>query len=305
MMLPACTGGADVGAESTTESDDEGIDPSDGNDDPGNTTTSSGSDGEDDTSSQDPGDDDPSSDDEDEDEDPGNEDSETPWDLPVFDLEIPEGDTHPVGCPKLEATIRDFRRAHADFEVYEGDVESKGLVEMMLGPDRKPVHVGEGPTGQTSGRANFNQWYNDVPMVNQAFDVTLELVETGMDGLCTYDNQFFFPIDGKGFGDEGSMDEKVKLRNFHFTTEIHTEFVYRRGQIFRFTDDDDLWMFVDGKLVIDLGGLHPARSAEFKMDTLGPVSGSEHTMDIFHAERHTNQSTFRIDTNIGSMPTSI
>ena len=64
-----------------------------------------------------------------------------------------------------------------------------------------------------------------------------------------------------------------------------------------------MWMFINGKLAIDLGGLHPPDTQTINLDAeaakLGITKGSVYPMDIFHAERHSTGSNFRIDTTIG------
>jgi len=151
--------------------------------------------------------------------------------------------------------------------------------------------------GQITSAASFNQWYNDTPDVNQAIKIPPLTLAPLPGGGFEYDNSSFFPVDGMGFG-----DYKATGHNFHFTTEIHTEFTYEGGEKFAFRGDDDLWIFVNGKLALDLGGLHPKLTEMIDFDAqaaqLSISKGVTYRMDIFHAERHTKESNFRITTNI-------
>ncbi len=198
-------------------------------------------------------------------------------------------------CSNLKLRIRDFPETHPDFETFDGDFVYPGLVENQLGADNTPVYAASGPTSQTAGATEFGQWYHDSPGVNQPVDVTIALTET-TPGLYVYDNSEFFPVDGMGFGNESNP------HNFHFTTEIHTRFVYKGGETFTFRGDDDLWLFINGKLAVDLGGLHPPLEGVVDLDAqasaLGITVGNEYAMEIFHAERHTTWSNFHIETTI-------
>ena len=196
----------------------------------------------------------------------------------------------------LRLVLRDFTEAHPDFEAYTGD-GLDGIVKDDLGGDHKPVYASDGPTALTTGPAEFADWYHDVDGVNQRVEVDIGFMELSP-GVFAYDNSAFFPIDGKGFGNgPGNADH-----NFLFTTEAHTLFTYKGGERFTFRGDDDLWVFINNKLAVDLGGLHSRleESIDFDANTdkLGITVGQTYPMDIFHAECHTTESNFRIETTI-------
>jgi fibro-slime domain-containing protein len=189
----------------------------------------------------------------------------------------------------LTTTIRDFHASHPDFE---GTVASDtGFVSTTIGADRKPVYIGGAGTTTTSGATNFNQWYNDVGGTNLSMPYDLVLTDIG-GGIYQYDNTSFFPIDDLLFGNEGNG------HNFHFTLELHSQFTYQVGQTFSFTGDDDVFVFINDQLVIDLGGVHPAQSASVDLDTLGLTADQDYALDLFFAERHTTQSNFTMETSI-------
>jgi fibro-slime domain-containing protein len=201
----------------------------------------------------------------------------------------------------LHATIRDFRAAHPDFEnaAFASQVVFPGIVKEELGADQKPIYASSGATRQTTGPSEFAEWYNDVPSVNTTFMLDIALMNDGQ-GRYIYDSAAFFPVDGKGVHE--SNDSAKNPHNYHFTTEIHTLFEYRGGELFTFSGDDDVWVFINKRLAIDLGGLHRAIRQSVDLDAsaqkLGITRGQRYEMDIFHAERMAVESNFRIETTI-------
>jgi len=203
---------------------------------------------------------------------------------------------------QLLGRLRDFsnwdskqKEAHADFNRLNG--AEKDIVEKTLGVDGKPVFNSKKipAVTQVKSKETFDQWYNDEKGVNIASDYSIELTDNG-NGIYTYDNPFFFPLDGQGFGNDKN------IHNYGFTYEIHTVFTYQKGQTFSFRGDDDLWVFINKQLVIDLGGIHSALEGSVKLDTLKLTPGEDYTLDIFFAERHTHSSNFKIQTSIRLKP---
>lgn len=193
---------------------------------------------------------------------------------------------------ELTGVVRDFRDSHPDFEATLGT--EKGIVEELIGADQKPVYAG-GPTDTVESQESFDQWYRDVDGVNTPIPLAIPLSETAP-GIYGFDSDAFFPIDDQGFGNEG------RPHNYHFTYEIHAEFEYAGGEVFTFRGDDDLFTFINGRLAIDLGGVHGPQEATIDLDAsaadLEITVGNVYTLDFFFAERHTTQSNFRIDTTI-------
>lgn len=220
----------------------------------------------------------------------------------------------------LQVTYRDFNESHVDFErEFRGDTIRLQLVEPLLGADQKPVFrdsVGCPPSHtdrsvcdnytvtkvSIENAASFNQWYHTAEGVNIEIAGSLQLEqEIAGSGTYVYESTAFFPLEPTdGFGVTPANHWMGK--NFLFTTEIHLLFSYIKGQRFEFFGDDDLWIFVNHHLALDQGSMHGPELGVIDFDAqaqaLGISPGGTYAMDIFHAERHTDGSHFKIETNI-------
>ena len=227
----------------------------------------------------------------------------------------------------LTIVVRDFKlysasdsKTNPDFEnvpktdasgnpstTYVGDWNDLNIVTDTLGKDHKPVYKASGTTLTTHGKAAFDQWYNTVDGINIMQQIPMTLKDNG-NGTYAYDSLSagaplspgggFFPIDD-GSTYKTSFGNQGKSHNYSFTVEIHTVFTYSGGETFHFSGDDDVFVYIDNKLVINLGGIHSREQADVAIDSLGLIKGNTYPLDFFSAERHVTQSNLLITTTLG------
>jgi fibro-slime domain-containing protein len=194
----------------------------------------------------------------------------------------------------LDGTLYDFSNGnipggHPDFNTYGCGVQ-RGIVEQELGPDNKPV-LKDKKLCLTSADT-FNQWFNQVSGVNEVFPHTLVAYWDASSKAYKFQGTPFFPLDGRGYGYEGMP------HNYGFCFELHTKFSYEQGQKFDFMGDDDVWVFINRKLAIDLGGVHGSASDSVSLDSLGLEQGQTYPLDFFFCERHQSESNLIFSTSI-------
>ncbi len=224
-------------------------------------------------------------------------------------------------------SIRDFNVSAPDFSLPKtcntdgGGL--KGLVQTTLGTDRKPVDA----PGSPCPTYKISEWFHDVSGLNKRYcqELILDKVPNTLN-TYTKDDPIFFPIDmvkippsqtlvkapnptneavtGETFkGDDGQQ------HNFHFCMEMHATFKYRGGEVLNFKGDDDVWVFVNNTLALDLGGRQNNGQGLINLDNqknqLNIALDNYYNFDFFFCERQATGSHLQVTTSFDLIPSTI
>jgi fibro-slime domain-containing protein len=259
--------------------------------------------------------------------------SDTVWVMPIsYPTGIPSISSKYPGvsapCQRsilLGATLRDIDGTkHPDFNVggtkpacdgpnHDYGAPTKGIVKDTLGPDGKPMLSPTSPCPVDS----FNWFKTDTLLTANGVAYTnakcfnLRLTKNA-DGLFQYDTAFFFPLDSFKFLDPNKQypnpcwtvgtDINGFQHNYSFTMQLGAQFEYEKGQTFDFRGDDDVWVFINNRLAVDIGGIHNPMEGSVKLDSIAPLwglkLGSTYNFALFFCERNCCGSSFRMVTSL-------
>ncbi|KAM9985480.1 hypothetical protein ACTFIZ_009005 [Dictyostelium cf. discoideum] len=146
-------------------------------------------------------------------------------------------------------------------------------------------------------------------------DLILTLNETST--AYEFSQQEYFPINDQGFNNQSYSVPKnytdaypnkdwysygYSKKNYNYCIKLNSKFTYfNKGEVFNFRGDDDVWVFIDNRLVVDLGGLHTAETGNIKLSEIKEPelqANRIYDLDFFYCERRATQSSIQISTTL-------
>lgn len=223
---------------------------------------------------------------------------------------------------RKELEKRQFGWSNCGYNHFEIE---QGMVEYNLGEDYFPKAIG-GDLLSNRGLKDMTRWWASVEGQSKEYSNTISLSYRVKDTTeFSFVNNDFYPLDEVKFSDGDAVNSDG--HNHLFTMSLGVPFVALDSgeETFEITADDDTFVFMGDKLIIDMGGIHEATTGKLYINETGEVytgvvneelaysginlaEGDNSIIRIFHADRDAESSVFRvkfIGMNLNVMKTQV
>eukprot|EP00208_Stichococcus_sp_RCC1054_P006162 CAMPEP_0206137638 /NCGR_PEP_ID=MMETSP1473-20131121/2729_1 /ASSEMBLY_ACC=CAM_ASM_001109 /TAXON_ID=1461547 /ORGANISM="Stichococcus sp, Strain RCC1054" /LENGTH=705 /DNA_ID=CAMNT_0053530825 /DNA_START=617 /DNA_END=2734 /DNA_ORIENTATION=- len=194
----------------------------------------------------------------------------------------------------ITVTFRNFNavgagpNANPDFGFLPepANIPDTAIIRNTIGADKKPVYSPASGfnTTTTHSAIDFNQWWNVATTYSQDAILTFaEMLDSSGIKAFIFAQAPFFPLNGQLLG-----AANPSANNRYFTIEAHYSVLYRAtsAPAFSFTTTLDLFVYLNGERIVNMGGVHALNTTTVDLTTLGLQDGLVYDVDLFLAQRH-------------------
>ncbi|MBR2543784.1 hypothetical protein IKF04_00585 [Candidatus Saccharibacteria bacterium] len=207
---------------------------------------------------------------------------------------------------------------------YYNERLEQGMVGFELDERYLPIAKG-GDLITNRGLFDMSRWFSEVEGKSKAFIGTIRLDYSSEDASFSFHQNSFYPLDKVEYDKSENVNKDGHNHLFTMNFAVPFTVLTNGNESFMVTADDDTFVYVGDKLVLDMGGIHDAMSGEVAILDNGEVHsgiggaelaysgvnvqhGDSSIVRIFHADRNEEDSVFKmtfVGMNLGVVDTRL
>lgn len=207
---------------------------------------------------------------------------------------------------------------------YYNERLEQGMVGFELDEQYLPI-AKSGDLITNRGLFDMSRWFSEVEGKSKAFIGTIRLDYNPEDTSFSFHQNSFYPLDKVEYDKSEIVNKDGHNHLFTMNFAVPFTVLANGNESFMVTADDDTFVYVGDKLVLDMGGIHDAMSGEVAILDNGEVHsgiggaelaysgvnvqhGDSSIVRIFHADRNEEDSVFKmtfVGMNLGVVDTRL